>query len=72
MLRTLKRDKEGTIALLVLVVVILAYLVGMYLWIMHERNIPVREYKIIDVGGNVVAAKVTVALHKWLNKRNKG
>jgi hypothetical protein len=72
MLHTIKRDREGAIALLVLLIVILGYLVGMCLWLLHEWNIPVKEYRVIDAGGNIVAARVSVLLYKWLFKRDKG
>lgn len=72
MLHTIKRDREGLIALVILIVVVLSYLVGMYLWLVHEWNIPVKEYRVIDAGGNIVAARVSIMLHKWLFKRAKG
>jgi hypothetical protein len=67
-----KNDREGMVAMLVLVVIVLLYLAAMALWILYEWNKPMKEYKIYDFGGHAVALQLTKRLHKKLFHRDKG
>jgi hypothetical protein len=67
-----KQDKEGTLAVIILVAIVVLYLVGMCLWLLYEWNVPVKEVRVVDVTGDLLAAKVSHAIYKKLFKRDKG
>jgi hypothetical protein len=67
-----KQDREGAVALLILLAVVLLYLAAMALWIMYEWNKPVTNYKIYDLGGHAVAMKLTQKIYKKLFRKDKG
>lgn len=66
------QDKEGMIALLILIAVVLLYLTAMAIWIRYEWHKPITDYKVWDVGGHAVAAKLSFRIWNKLFKRDRG
>lgn len=67
-----KQDREGAVALLILLAVVILYLAAMALWIMYEWNKPVTEYKIYDLGGHAVALQLSRRIYRKLFRKDKG
>jgi hypothetical protein len=67
-----KNDREGAIALLVLVGIILLYLTAMIIWIVYEWNKPLKEYRVYDFGGHALALQLSRKIYRKLFHKDKG
>lgn len=66
------QDRDGSISLLILFAIVLLYVSAMVIWLLYEWNKPVTQYRIYDIGGHALAARLTVKVWNKLFKRDRG
>lgn len=66
------QDKDGAVALLILIAFVLLYLTAMFLWIRYQITRPVIDWRVHDIVGNALGYKLGRKLYKKIFERNRG